>query len=172
MMRSVVLGAALGLSLVSLGAPVMANASEPGANAELVVEACLDARQGGDRLGCVGVAASLCQYEGGGSSTAGVAMCLNAEAEVWDKRLNKAYSDLIAKVASSDEELKGLLASFIEGEPLLRQMQRNWIAFRDAACEFERSTWGGGTGAGPASTACVMQLTAEQYFRLQDHLGE
>ena len=45
-------------------------------------------------------------------------------------------------------------------------MQRKWIDFRDAACAFEASKWGGGTGGGPAATQCHLTLTAQQYLRL------
>ena len=48
-------------------------------------------------------------------------------------------------------------------------MQRSWIAFRDAACSYEASRWGGGSGAGPAATGCVMQLTARQALRLMGY---
>ena len=49
----------------------------------------------------------------------------------------------------------------------LRAMQRAWIGFRDATCDYERSLWGGGTGGGPATAACLMRMTGEQTLYLE-----
>ena len=50
-------------------------------------------------------------------------------------------------------------------------MQRAWIAYRDAACAYEASQWGGGTGAGPAATGCMMTLTGRQALALEERLA-
>jgi uncharacterized protein YecT (DUF1311 family) len=42
----------------------------------------------------------------------------------------------------------------------LRDMQRAWIAYRDASCDYERAQWGGGTGGGPATAGCLMRTRA------------
>ena len=49
-------------------------------------------------------------------------------------------------------------------------MQRAWTAYRDAACAYEVSTWGGATGGGPAGEDCMMRLTARQALVLEDRL--
>ena len=46
-------------------------------------------------------------------------------------------------------------------------MQRAWIGWRDATCDYERAQWGGGTGGGPATVACLMRLTGEQALYLE-----
>ena len=46
-------------------------------------------------------------------------------------------------------------------------MQRAWIAYRDARCGYEYSLWQGGTGGGPASVACYMEVTGEQALYLE-----
>jgi len=53
----------------------------------------------------------------------------------------------------------------------LRDMQRAWIAFRDATCTYEASQWSGGTGQGPAYEGCVMRMTAEQTLYLERQRG-
>ena len=51
-------------------------------------------------------------------------------------------------------------------------MRRAWIAFRDAACNYEATRWGGGTGAGPAAADCVMKLTARQALHLRAYVDQ
>ena len=51
-------------------------------------------------------------------------------------------------------------------------MQRAWIAWRDAACLYEVSQWGGGTGGGPAGADCMMRLAGEQALALEDRLAQ
>jgi uncharacterized protein YecT (DUF1311 family) len=51
-------------------------------------------------------------------------------------------------------------------------MQRAWIGYRDAACAYEESQWGGGTGGGPASVDCAMRLTARQALALEARLAQ
>ncbi len=43
---------------------------------------------------------------------------------------------------------------------------------RTAACAYEASRWGGGTGAGPAATACFLDLTGRQALALEARLEE
>ena len=50
-------------------------------------------------------------------------------------------------------------------------MQRAWIGYRDAACAYEASQWGGGTGAGPAAVGCMMTLTGRQALALEEKLA-
>ena len=47
-------------------------------------------------------------------------------------------------------------------------MQRAWIAFRDARCNWEAALWQGGTGAGPAQLSCLMVETGRQTMALQN----
>jgi uncharacterized protein YecT (DUF1311 family) len=49
-------------------------------------------------------------------------------------------------------------------------MQRAWIGYRDAACDYERAQWGGGSGGGPATAGCLMRLTGEQALALEGRL--
>ncbi len=122
-----------------------------------ITEGCL-AVNGAAPEACIGVAASVCMGALGGSSTLGMGACLGSEAELWDRRLNAAYGALRAghDAASADA---------------LRASQRAWITFRDLSCAYERTTWGGGTGGGPAAAQCLMQMTARQALALEARLG-
>ena len=133
------------------------------------VAACLADATGGNRRDCIGVAADACMTDTpGGDSTVGMGGCLSREYEVWDRMLNAAYRDLLNLYDSSDAEAEAGGWNAPAQVPALKAMQRAWITYRDARCDFERAKWGGGTGQGPATSQCLMQLTAEQTFVLQD----
>lgn len=123
-------------------------------------------------LECVGRSAQECMASPGGDTTIGMMDCLEAERMYWDARLNAAYAERVATAKEQDAELRvlGSAADPIEGH--LRAMQRAWIAFRDASCQYERAQWMGGTGGGPASVACHMNETARQALKLEGWWGE
>ena len=99
--------------------------------------------------------------------------CFEAERVYWDTRLNAAYGQARAKAKTADAEMKALGSAAPSQAEALRAMQRSWIAYRDATCDYERSLWGGGTGGGPATVSCHMYLTARQARYLETAgLGE
>ena len=51
--------------------------------------------------------------------------------------------------------------------PVLKEAQRNWIAFRDKSCEYQSVYFQGGTAGGPAASGCMLELTAQQALRLR-----
>lgn len=133
-------------------------------------EHCLAAAQEPDK--CIGRAADACMSgPGADPSTVGMVRCLDGELRWWDGRLNAAYSRLMAIEKASDAEMAEIGATVPSASATLRAMQRAWIAWRDAACEYERVQWGGGTGGGPASAACWMKLTGSQALALEAHMG-
>jgi uncharacterized protein YecT (DUF1311 family) len=73
---------------------------------------------------------------------------------------------------ATDAELKELGLAEPSTSAALRDMQRTWIAYRDAACAYERSQWGGGTGGGPATADCLMRMTAAQALALEQRLAQ
>ncbi len=123
---------------------------------------------------CIGRSADLCMTENGsnGSSTVGMGYCLSRELDYWDDRLNAAYKALRDVDRVHDAELDDLGSAAPRRVLALRDMQRAWIGYRDAACVYEYSAWGGGTGGGPAVAACLMQVTGEQTLRLEMTLEE
>lgn len=156
--------------LLLLAAPAMAE--------DLVFDidattACLAAQESDHaKLLCVGRAATACMdMSAGGTTTVGMGGCLAAELEWWDAELNLAYQSLIAdakKVEADAEEFGYRTPPMVAP---IREMQRVWIGYRDGLCAFERAKWGGGTGGGPASAACMMQETARQTLVLQRGTG-
>ncbi|WPZ23273.1 lysozyme inhibitor LprI family protein [Sulfitobacter faviae] len=119
-----------------------------------------------DQRACIGLSANLCMEGPGGYSTVGMGGCLDAELTFWDGLLNENYRARMVQAKSADEENALYQPQLPSQAEALRDMQRAWITFRDAACDYERSQWGGGTGGGPATLACLMQMTGEQALRL------
>ncbi|WP_027258406.1 lysozyme inhibitor LprI family protein [Leisingera aquimarina] len=155
------------LALLMAGTSVMAQEVHfsSGATAACVAGAAnQDARRG-----CLGTSAQHCMGETpDGSTTVGMMGCLDGERSYWDQRLNRAYKSMRTKAEALDAEMEELGSAVPKTAPALRGMQRAWIIYRDATCDFERSQWGGGTGGGPAVLSCLMRLTGEQALYLED----
>lgn len=133
-------------------------------------EACLATARGTARRDCIGASAGACMEANMlGATTVGMAGCADKELSWWDARLNSAYAALMAHERKADAEFAAPYAP--SRAEALRDMQRAWIVWRDATCAYERSLWGGGSGGGPATVMCVLHLTAEQTFYLQDQLA-
>jgi uncharacterized protein YecT (DUF1311 family) len=124
------------------------------------------------RDACVGLSANACIDTPDGYTTVGMGFCYREEHAFWDARLNAAHGALMDIEEAADAELKELGSAAPSASAALRDMQRAWIAYRDAACAYERSQWGGGTGGGPATAACMMRLTAAQALTLESRLAE
>lgn len=129
---------------------------------------CVDAAKDVDaKRMCIGDSAQACMAATGfGETTAGMGECTHNEVKYWDGALNANYKALLAQAKSADAEMQELGSSAAKQAPALQDMQRAWIAYRDATCKFVVSQWGGGSGAGPASVNCVLQLTGEQALYL------
>jgi uncharacterized protein YecT (DUF1311 family) len=156
--------------MIALSGPAMAQDGRPEFQDDLL-ETCL-AGQGEAPESCIGKAANLCMEAEGGYTTVGMSYCLSQELAQWDGLLNTAYTAVMAQSKATDAEMEELGSAAPKQAPLLQQTQRNWIAFRDAACSYEGSRWGGGTGAGPAGTDCMLTQTARQYLWINDYLTE
>lgn len=146
--------------LFALGSPLPVQAQEL-VFSDIHTEACLQEAVGlGERHDCIGASASRCMSDTlGGESTIGMGGCLDWERAYWDGRLNDVYQQL--RVQQGDD------AAIADN---LRAMQRAWIGYRDARCDYEYVQWGGGTGGGPAILACLMRTTAEQVFVLEQNI--
>jgi uncharacterized protein YecT (DUF1311 family) len=118
------------------------------------------------RHACIGASAEACmERSAGGYSTVGMSGCIDLELQYWDGRLNRSYQALMAREREDDA---GKPADWVPDKaPALRTMQRAWIPFRDATCDYERAQWGGGTGGGPATVGCLLRMTAEQTLFLE-----
>lgn len=119
---------------------------------------------------CIGTAAEVCmEVTPGGFSTVGMAGCIDRELQYWDARLNDSYQLLRQTHKAADRDMAGTGVPSME--LALRDMQRAWITFRDATCDYERSLWGGGTGGGPATVGCLMRLTGQQALYLEGQMA-
>lgn len=116
-------------------------------------------------MACVGLAANACmENNSGGYSTSGMSICTDHELEWWDGRLNQNYGLVRDRARAIDAEAADYAPSQADA---LREMQRAWIPFRDAKCEFVGTEWAGGSGAGPATIWCLMDETARQALYLE-----
>ncbi len=156
-----------GFALVACGFVGSAEAEVQVPYDPVILDVCLAAGHGDD---CAGIASGRCMQEEGFYSTVGMVACLNREGDHWADLLDEAFATLVDQAKSQDDELAELGSAAAKSEPQLRDMQSNWVAFRDAACGYEASRWGGGTGAGPAAAECAMRMTADQVMRLRGHI--
>ena len=116
-------------------------------------------------MDCIGLAANHCMdTNDGGYSTHGTSICTDHELDWWDDRLNKIYKITKQQLAAYDAEAPDYAPSQVEA---LKDMQRAWIPFRDAKCNFVATEWAGGSGAGPATLWCIMDETARQTLYLE-----
>lgn len=137
-----------------------------------VLDVCLSGRvTASERAGCIGQAAARCVDSELGGSTVGMRYCLGSEAEDWDARLNAVYQHLLVEQAEMDADHAQYAPHLPSAVETMREMQRSWIAYRDAACSWEVLQFGGGTGGGPARAACMMELTARQTLFLEQRLA-
>lgn len=114
---------------------------------------------------CTGISASQCMEQSeGGYSTHGMSGCTDLELDWWDSRLNTIYGQLNSHLKALDAEAMDYAPSQADA---LKEMQRAWIPYRDAKCEFVATEWTGGTGAGPATIWCLMEETARQALYLE-----
>ncbi len=128
---------------------------------------CLDTAQTVDgRQSCIGKSAQVCMNTPAGGSTVGMGGCLDAERAFWDRMLNANYGLRMTEAKRADTEAGQHQQGLQSQAEALRDMQRAWIIYRDAACTYERSQWGGGSGGGPATIACLMRLTGLQALSL------
>ncbi|WP_228408750.1 lysozyme inhibitor LprI family protein [Profundibacter amoris] len=137
-------------------------------------DACIaDSGHEGNTEQCIGVSANLCmERTNGGQSTAGMVACMGAELEAWDQRLNAAYAELMAREKAEDKEMADLGSAAPKQSPALLDMQRKWIAYRDARCNYIGAQWGGGSGTGPAVQGCHMVMTGKLALFLQQMLTD
>ncbi|MDO5646443.1 lysozyme inhibitor LprI family protein [Paracoccus sp. (in: a-proteobacteria)] len=105
----------------------------------------------GGRDACIGITADACMEQPAGQTTAGMTDCFSNEWAIWDARLNATYAEVMTRAGKGSEQATAL-----------RDMQRAWITYRDAACAYDGTTWEGGSGRVPSAAHCQMVLTARQ----------
>jgi len=85
--------------------------------------------------------------------------CANQDYLAADRVLNKEYQRAIAFA----KQIDSVLPEYLYGaEEALRQAQRNWIPFRDAACDAEGFIARGGTMEPQVVAGCLAFLTRQR----------
>ena len=163
---------ALALALPATGGAVAQDTAQAVAYDAQILTACRKDTAPGDARSCIGKASAQCMKTPDGSTTVGMVSCMGQELDQWDAMLNASYAALLETTARNDGELAKLGSAAKASEPILRDAQRKWVAWRDAECSFVASKWQGGSGAGPAATSCAMTLTAERALALDAMRGE
>ncbi|WP_085673740.1 MULTISPECIES: lysozyme inhibitor LprI family protein [unclassified Pseudomonas] len=87
------------------------------------------------------------------SSTVAMSSCIQAETQLQDQRLNRVYKQLTSKLQPAPQKS-------------LRDVQRQWIAYRDANCTFHVQA-SGGTLAQLEGGMCVLDMTRERAAELE-----
>ena len=82
------------------------------------------------------------------SSTVAMSSCIQAETQLQDQHLNRVYKQLTAKLDTGPKKS-------------LRDVQRQWIAYRDGNCQFHVQA-SGGTMAQLEGGMCVLDMTRER----------
>jgi uncharacterized protein YecT (DUF1311 family) len=120
------------------------------------VEGCFyQALRDGATADCIGSAAGVCMEQPGGYTTMGSSECVNAETQVWDGYLNRAYKARMASITADQKTA-------------LRTAQRAWIAFRDADCALQYQMFIDGSIRSNIYTGCMLDMTARRALALRD----
>ena len=132
---------------------------KPDARAAAAIQDCVKSKSAtGMGETCIGIVSGPCLDKAADPSTAGMVACVTRERAVWDDILNETYNRLRAKLDDKQQQK-------------LRDMQRAWIAARDATCGFYWDFYQG-TMASPMSAGCVNKETAERALFLLGFLNE
>jgi uncharacterized protein YecT (DUF1311 family) len=87
-----------------------------------------------------------------------MSVCLSKIHEDVDTDLNKTYQkalQLTGKFGSTDLQN-------------LKEAQKKWLAYRNAACNAEYGLWQGGSGGPNAQALCVIRLTRQRTADLKN----
>ncbi|WP_224814443.1 lysozyme inhibitor LprI family protein [Hasllibacter sp. MH4015] len=84
--------------------------------------------------------------------------CAARDNQFWDRLLNDAYQQVIARSDAAREEN-------------LRAAQRAWITFRDLTCQMEAADYEGGSIQPMILQACLARLTERRARDLETYLG-
>jgi uncharacterized protein YecT (DUF1311 family) len=85
-------------------------------------------------------------------TTFDMSVCLSKIRDGVDAELNTTYEKALAMAQRfTSEDVENL-----------KDAERKWIAYRDAACKAEYSLWGKGSGGPNAHGMCVIRLTRQR----------
>lgn len=153
------------LVVVALTAPASAQVFSP--------DPILSCLQSGGGIACAGASVAACRAASpGGQSNVGGTACLDAEFRWWDAQMGSVFTQLQA-IRAREAEQNRLQGLHDYGAPqALAALQRAFLDWRTAVCDYEVSLWQGGTGGASVGVACQMRLTAQQALVLDGYLRE
>jgi uncharacterized protein YecT (DUF1311 family) len=155
LLRCLVLAAML---VPAAQAPVQAQTRKPTAQETKLIRDCFRQKGDGPRAEqCIGLVSTRCSRKPGNQGGLNEADCHRIEQVIWDALLNETYRELQGEL-DEDDKTK------------LRDMQRAWIASRDATCEFYHVKIQGSMAV-PMSGYCFLQETARRALFLQTLRG-
>lgn len=108
---------------------------------------------------CIGTIDRPCTETPDGGTTYGLMECAARELTYWDRLLNQSYQTL--RGTESPERAKAL-----------RDLQRQWLKWRDASCGWAADAYEGGTLAGVVTNNCFMLTTARRAIDLANSIQE
>ena len=85
-------------------------------------------------------------------------VCADAQYKKADAELNRAYQQLVRASGGSDAKLKAA--------------QLAWLKFRDAECDYEASTYEGGSMMPMVYSFCLAEVTRERTKQFREILQE
>jgi uncharacterized protein YecT (DUF1311 family) len=107
---------------------------------------------------CIGIVSEPCLNDKKATSTSAMTACIARERVVWDDILNETFRRLREKLDDKQKDK-------------LRDMQRAWIASRDASCAFYWDYFQG-TMATPMAAECVNRETGRRALFLLGFLTD
>ena len=140
-------------------APLQAQTRKPTAQETKLIRDCVRQKGEGPKAEqCVGLVSTRCGRQPGKQGGLNEADCDRIEQVVWDALLNEAYRELQGELDEDEQKTK------------LRDMQRAWIASRDATCEFYHVKIQGSMAV-PMSANCLLRETARRALFLKVMMG-
>jgi len=95
-------------------------------------------------------------------------LCAEADWQVADAELNRAYKAVVAEMRAMDASLPVELQG---AEAALRTAQRAWITYRDGNCEVSGFPMRGGSAEPLLVYGCLRQMTENRTAELWDLLN-
>lgn len=155
------------LALVLVALPAAAQERETALYGPLLTQCYEAAADWDSREECIGRLSQACMSgEEDGESTHGMARCIRAETEAWDRLLNAEYRATMDWAKEADADEREYSPEYANRAETLRDAQRAWIAFRDAQCAFDYAQWGSGSMRLIVGAACFMEMTAQRTLEL------
>jgi uncharacterized protein YecT (DUF1311 family) len=105
-------------------------------------------------------------------SNAELKMCAAESLKKAEAEMNVAYGKAIEAARERDQSAKAEGREHgLDKEPLLREAQRAWAAYRDASCKYQYQIYWGGSHAGLADLICMNDITTARIKELRELPG-